>query len=302
MTITILMCTYQGSAYVTQQLASFAAQTGVSCRLWVSDDGSSDGTVSHITRYGFVGEAEPRIVKGPGQGFAANFLSLICHPDLETGTVALSDQDDVWFAPKLARAEALLASCDPERPAMVCGRTMLTDGDLNELGPSRLHRHFSFRNALVQNVVAGNTIVLNAAAHRLVRAAGVVDVPYHDWWCYQLISGAGGQILYDPEPCMFYRQHGGNVIGENRSLAAVLRRAGSFGSRTWRGWFERNLDALHANRHLLTPAHRGEVARWQALPRNSALGRARALAALRPHRQRRLETAALYGGVLLGLA
>ena len=41
------------------------------------------------------------ILKGPDQGSAANFLSLLCHPDPPEGHVALCDQDKFWLPHKL---------------------------------------------------------------------------------------------------------------------------------------------------------------------------------------------------------
>ncbi|WP_138468519.1 glycosyltransferase [Poseidonocella sp. HB161398] len=300
--ITVLLCSYNGGRHLGAQLDSFSAQT---CRDWnlvIGDDGSRDSTRAIASAFRDPAGRAPRIVEGPGQGFAANFLNLICDETDPPGYAALSDQDDVWFPGKLERAMALLAGTDPDTPALACGRTMLADAALHPLGPSRLHRHFGFGNALVQNVVAGNTIVLNPAAHRLMRAAGRQKVPYHDWWCYLMVTGAGGRILYDPRPCMHYRQHAGNVLGENRSLRAVMRRAGSFGGGKWRGWFEANLAALENCRHLLTPENRARLDAFASHDRSTALGRTRALMAMGPRRQRALETAALYGGTLLGLA
>ena len=46
----------------------------------------------------------------------------------------------------------------------------------------------------------------------------------HDWWIYLLVSGAGGTVIYDPEPTVRYRQHGGNLIGGNLGLGAPARR------------------------------------------------------------------------------
>ncbi|MBE3639010.1 glycosyltransferase [Mangrovicoccus algicola] len=300
--LTILLGTYQGAAHLQAQLDSFTAQTHRDWRLVIGDDGSRDATRDIAAAFRDREGRPPRIVPGPGRGFAANFLGLLCDPAEAPGHVALSDQDDVWFPDKLERAMALLAQADPAIPALACGRTLLTDAALRPLGPSRRHRHFAFGNALVQNVVAGNTIVMNPAAHRLLRAAGPQAVPYHDWWCYLLVTGAGGRILYDPVPCMQYRQHGGNVQGENLSAGAVMRRARDFGGRKWRGWFEANIAALEANRHLLTGQNRARLDAFLRHDRRNAAGRARALLALAPWRQRPAETAALYGGTLLGLS
>jgi hypothetical protein len=50
----------------------------------------------------------------------------------------------------------------------------------------------SFRNALVQSIAGGNTMVFNVALKRLIENAGPLDVPSHDWWVYILVTGSGG--------------------------------------------------------------------------------------------------------------
>lgn len=299
--ISILMCTYNGAQYIGDQLQSLSEQTHQNWSLRVQDDGSTDATPQKIKAYAATIPQSVTVSKGPGQGFAANFITGLCAPGFAPGWVALSDQDDVWYPDKLARAYRLLADRPTDRPALACARTLLTDAEGSPLGPSRRHRHFRFENALVQNVVAGNTILLNPAAHALLRAAGPVPVPYHDWWCYLLVTAAGGQVLYDPEPCMGYRQHGQNVLGENRSTKAVLRRAGSFAGGRWRGWFEANMAALIRCRDLLTPEIQTRLDAYRAEDLTSPRGLARGLHRLGAHRQRRYETAALYAGIRSGL-
>ena len=38
----------------------------------------------------------------------------------------------------------------------------------------------------------------------------------HDWWCYLVVS-AFGKVIFDSQPCAFYRQHGRNVVGTSTS-------------------------------------------------------------------------------------
>ena len=71
-----------------------------------------------------------------------------------------------------------------------------------------------------------------------------VDVPSHDWWTYLAVAACAGEVLYDPQPAVKYRQHGENIIGENMSFVARLFRInlllkGRFGT-----WLEANLAAL----------------------------------------------------------
>ena len=35
---------------------------------------------------------------------------------------------------------------------------------------------------------------------------------FHDWWLYLVVS-AFGTVVYDNQPALLYRQHGGNAIG-----------------------------------------------------------------------------------------
>jgi hypothetical protein len=115
-----------------------------------------------------------------------------------------------------------------------------------------------FSHALVQNFAGGNTMVLNRAALDLVRRAlpGLPVPAVHDWWLYQLISGAGGTVILDPAPRLLYRQHPGNQIGANDSAAAKARRFLQMLGGTYRGWMDQNLAALEARQELLTPQSR----------------------------------------------
>ena len=84
--------------------------------------------------------------------------------------MAFSDQDDVWLPDRLARGVAALGG--HSGPALYCSRTWITDERLESRRLSAPRpRSLGFRNALVQNVASGNTILLNAAAADLVRDA-----------------------------------------------------------------------------------------------------------------------------------
>jgi hypothetical protein len=253
--IRILLATHNGAAHLHEQLQSYLAQDHAAWALWVSDDGSTDGTwdilrafrAAHPTR-------EIRLLHGPGRGAAANFLSLLTHPDLPGGPVALSDQDDVWMPHRLSRALAALAGSDG--PVLYGSTTIETDPDLR---PLRRQKGAlpppSFANAMVHNIVAGNTTALNAPALAALRAAGAPDVPYHDWWIYLRLAGVGARITLDTEPVLFYRQHPGNVIGAHSGLRAGMQRARALLSGTYGGWVRTNLPALLARPDGLRPDH-----------------------------------------------
>ena len=125
----------------------------------------TDATIDIITAFRDRESAnrEVRLLSGPRRGHAANFLSMLCHPELPPGPVALSDQDDVWLPGKLRLALNALHNAGPV--ALYGAQSHHTDRQLRVIGRSRLPRRAPcFRNALTQNVVSGHSAVLSAGA------------------------------------------------------------------------------------------------------------------------------------------
>ncbi len=256
--IAVLMATYDGAAHLVAQLDSIAGQTLPPRWLVVSDDGSVDATLAIVA--GFAAQHADiavTVLRGPLRGAAANFLHLLAHVPEGAEFAALSDQDDVWLPGKLADGVALLG--DSNLPALLGARTLVCDGNLRGAHPSPLWRRpFGFGHALVQSFAGGNTMMLNRAAIRLAAeaAAEAGQVVMHDWWLYQIVSGAGGRVVFDSRPQLCYRQHGANQIGANRGPMAKLHRLRALLRGDFRRWNGINLRALAASAHRLTPENR----------------------------------------------
>lgn len=212
--VAILMCTKNGEAFLDEQLKSIAEQTHANWTLFVSDDGSTDATGNILKRFAAIHEQKTVARNGPGKGVCANFLSLATVSAIDADYFAFSDQDDVWYKDKLARALTWLATVPADVPAFYCGRTELISNDGRSYGYSPLFsRPIAFRNALIQSLGGGNTMVFNKAAKRLLETTGRLEVVLHDWWMYQLVSAVDGAICYEPQPVLKYRQHPDNLIG-----------------------------------------------------------------------------------------
>jgi len=306
----VLMCTYNGARYLPQQLDSLAAQSHVRWSLWVSDDGSSDATREILETFARTraGRNEVRIVEGPRQGAARNFLSLLAHRDLPLGPdvhVALSDQDDIWFPDKLAWAlERLTAAADraeggPRPPLVYGAQSLRIDERGRRIGrPLPGTRVQPLATSLVQNGVSGHTLTLNPEALALVRRAGAVDVAFHDWWISLLVQAAGGGTLLDERLVAFYRQHGTNAIGAPQGLAAQIRRGRLMLSRRYADWIGANLAALSCAPVPLTPEAEALIEAFSA-PAASGPARLRQLRRLGIRRRGRIGTALLHCAALL---
>lgn len=279
--VTVLLGQLNGARFLEAQLSSIAAQAGCPVRLIVSDDGSADHGPMLVRAFSARHpDVAIDLIDGPKRGFAQNFLHLLRAAGPQASHVALCDQDDYWLPGRLARAVRMLESVPEGTPALYGSRTLVCNADLTPRKPSPLHaRPPSFRNALVQSIAGGNTLVLNRAALDLVQAASAEarTVVSHDWWIYQLISGVGGRVIYDPEPGLLYRQHDANVVGANNSIRGGLIRLGAVMAGRFSRWNRINVAALQASAHRFTPENRQVLARFAALRRAPFLARLRLL-------------------------
>jgi glycosyltransferase involved in cell wall biosynthesis len=266
------MATYNGDAYLSEQLKSIAHQTMPSWGLFVSDDGSSDKTIDILNQFAASNPDKLiRVFNGPHKGFAKNFLSLVCQLDIGADFYAYADQDDVWMSDKLAKAINWLKDIPTHTPALYCSRTEYVDQDLKHIAFSPGYsRAPIFTNALVQNIASGNTMVFNQAAQKLLQLAGKdVDIPLHDWWTYMLVTGAGGIVYFDHAPTILYRQHDGNLWGMNAGWKARFSRIKKLFEGRFKGWNERHVTALFGLSSCLTVDARQKL-NFFAVCRNSS--------------------------------
>lgn len=302
--VAILMATYNGSSHLQAQLDSIARQSHRNWILYVSDDGSTDATQSILQAFQRAHSAQRvHLLQGPHLGFAQNFLSLIRNPDIHANYFAFCDQDDIWFDHKLTRAIASLHSRKiGQRPAFYCSRTRLIDECGRIIGYSRhFKRPPSFRNALVQSIAGANTIVLNQAARALLaKIPPNAPVVSHDWLCYLLVSGNGGEVIYDAAPSVDYRQHGSNLMGSNITLRGRIARSLRMFGGTFRKWNQDNLVILLQETNALNDRNRQTALLYEQARQATPPWRLYLLKKAGVHRQTTLGTIGLMLAAIIG--
>lgn len=303
------MCTCNGEQHIKAQLNSFLAQTHTAWSLLVSDDGSTDRTLDIIREFAdtHANRHPVQIMHGPQQGAAANYLTALSHPQLQGHVVALSDQDDVWLAGKLARALRRLQSAgalDPNAaPTLYGARSFHTDATLKTIGVSgRWRRPAHLANALCQNIVSGHSAVLNQQAVQFLRETKELSsAAMHDWVIYQLITAApNGRVVVDDLPVVLYRQHDGNTVGFRQGLAASVKRIIMVFGRTFGGWFNTQFEVLNANIDRLSPEAQAAIADLKRNKRAIGLSRPLAFRRIGIYRQSGLGTVCIYLAACLG--
>lgn len=225
--VDILMATYCGAHFLKEQIESILNQSHQDFNLYISDDGSSDDTLSIIRSFH---DSRIHIVeKNPHPGVIGNFSHLMSFSTAPY--ILFSDQDDVWFKDKIEKTLQLMKEVEnSEIPVLVHTDLQVVDGALNLIHPSffaytklKPLSHTTFPKLLTQNVVTGCTTMINRAL--LTLAHPVPDqVAMHDWWL-ALIATAFGKIAVLNEPTMLYRQHAQNSLGAKKyNLKSYLKR------------------------------------------------------------------------------
>lgn len=240
MKLRVLMSAYNGERYIREQLDSILGQSLCKDPAWtveitVRDDGSSDNTRTILSEY------EQRnlisVLYGENKGVIASFFALIQEVSAGVDYVALADQDDVWLPDKLETAVSMLEArrkqegsgsggfqerVDVQKPGVVpllyCGACQAVDENLKPLDTKFLRgpKKPAFGNALVENICVGCTSVFNQRLAEILRKEIPEYTVMHDWWIY-LCAACFGEVLYDPVPHIYYRQHGDNEVGVRRN-------------------------------------------------------------------------------------
>jgi glycosyltransferase involved in cell wall biosynthesis len=247
-TVHILLATYNGAQFLTEQLDSIARQTHSVWTLTISDDGSTDNTLALVAEFAARISQPLTVLQGPRQKSSTrNFCHLIQNaPAAEASDLyAFCDQDDVWLENKLERAVEWHGQQQSHAVRLYCSRTQFVDEQLKPIGLSPgIQRPPSFGNALVQNIASGNTMVMSHDVLLAQKKVKPEHSVWHDWTTYLVATALGGIVCFDDQPTLLYRQHGGNVIGANNGLTAQIMRLKPLFNGRFKQWTDTNLSAM----------------------------------------------------------
>lgn len=253
--VAILLCTFNGENYLREQLDSIWCQKHKNWVVYVSDDGSTDGTLPLLMSYQRAwGVHRLVILSGPAKGFAKNFISLASNKKIIANYYAFCDQDDIWLPSKLELALFNITNHEEVCvPYLYCGRTKYFSDKSSEMSSSPLFKRApKFQNAIVQSIAGGNTMVFNQSAKGLLEKCSDIDVVSHDWWLYIITTAVGGNVYYDSTPQVLYRQHLSSLVGRNDNFSAKCKRLSMLLKGRYKLWNDRNILALKLTNLPLT--------------------------------------------------
>ena len=223
MMLSIALATYNGEQFIRDQLESIRVQSRLPDELVVTDDCSTDLTLSILEEFAAEAPFPVRIERNEQTlGSTRNFEKAIglCRGEI----IALCDQDDVWLPQKLERLDQRFES-DSEA-ALVFTDALLVDERLTPLG-LRLWQSVGFSPAMQRRFVGGDQLRLLLSrsfvtgatlafrrSYRDLASPFPLDVPnhIHDRWLVAVLA-AVAKIGFIAEPLILYRQHSAQQLG-----------------------------------------------------------------------------------------
>jgi rhamnosyltransferase len=242
--VLVLLASYNGAAWIGEQIQSVLAQAGVEVHLVIRDDGSSDRTLSEIARF-TASDSRVELVSEPARSRSAsqNFFALIRSQNArDFDFVALCDQDDVWDIDKLRQATDLLA----ESGASWYSSAVIAAWPTGVSRVLRQNPSITESDYLFEGAGQGCTFVLASPFYErlsaFLRAHESLTqlIHFHDWTIYALSRAWGLNWTFSPRSTMRYRQHNENDTGARASLQGVLTRVG----RIRQGWYSDQLRGI----------------------------------------------------------
>lgn len=230
LTASVVLCTYNGAAFLEAQLESLLAQTRLPRQIVVSDDASTDGTADIIDAFTYrataLGIKIDYVAQPINIGYVANFSRALSR--VVCDLVFLCDQDDIWHADKL---EAMQAAFET-RPDLLLlhANARLVNGNLSDLGVTLfqaigltrteldiIHEGHAFNVLIRRSAATGATL---AFRRDLIKVALPVPAGWiHDEWI-AIVASVVGVVDALELTVIDYRQHGRNEIGARpRTLA-----------------------------------------------------------------------------------
>ena len=225
--VQVLLSCWNGAHYLGEQLASLQAQSYADrLTILIRDDGSTDATLD-IARDYAARDSRIRLIEGPNVGVVRSFGILQQEADAGAQLFCFCDQDDLWLPDKIRiGVQTLGRAANSVQPTLYASRSMVTDQTLQYLAPTADYlRPPSFRNAMIQNIAPGHTMMANRPLLEASRDSYNDAIIMHDHWWYLIASGLG-RVHFDHDWHALYRSHPNNVIGyEVGPIARIQARA-----------------------------------------------------------------------------
>lgn len=202
--ISVCIATYNGECFIDQQLKSILKQIGNEDEVIVSDDGSTDGTLSIVRQ---LNDPRINIIKGPcSNSLIRNFEHAL--KAAKGDYIFLSDQDDIWNERKVQVCMDYLQRYD-----CIVSDAVVVDSDLRVKCPS-FYKLNKTKTGRLYNLIAKNGYLGCCMAFRrsvlTVAIPFPKNIPMHDIWIGN-VAAFKFSVKFIPERLILFRRHNHNI-------------------------------------------------------------------------------------------
>lgn len=197
--ISVVMCTYNGARYVAEQLDSIVAQTYPIREIIIQDDGSTDATTDILKQYAQK-DSRIRLYNNDSgiHGINGNFF---CAMRRATGDfIAISDQDDIWEADKLALQSAAIGD-----KWLCSGFTVPFSDDGFPVSVDMRLPNYHLIRCTYLSPLAGHTMLFRR--QMLDYLDGGERLPLLYDWQLSTVAAAKESIAFVPKKLVNFRRH-----------------------------------------------------------------------------------------------
>lgn len=221
--VVVLMSSYNGEKFIEEQIRSIFAQEDVKVTLFVRDDNSTDNTRAILNKLKHSYD-QLFISFGKNLGVALSFMQLIEEVPITVSYYALADQDDIWEPRKLATAIKMLNTNSNFLLYASNQKLVNTNNQFIKIRYSFVPP-LDILNIIDKNYLSGCTMVMKRELILQIRekkpANNLIKQRMHDTWI-AAVASCLGEIVYDSDAYIRYRQHDNNVIGV-KSISLRIR-------------------------------------------------------------------------------
>lgn len=225
--VLVIMSTYNGEKFLKEQIDSILAQKDIDVYLHIFDDLSKDSTVEIAKEYEKKNKNVKVHINEKNKNFTYNFLDALFSfkDNQEYDYYAFADQDDFWLDTKLISAINKIKEVG--KCTLYSANLKIVDQNLEYAGNNMMdtkyvNKHYDI---ICKNIVTGCTAVFDNDFKNLVTKKYPENIYLHDYWLALIANYTkDAHFVYDTCPdYILYRQHGTNLIGENKS--GLVKRA-----------------------------------------------------------------------------
>lgn len=235
--VDILLATYNGAAYLEEQLNSILNQSYMNWHLIVRDDCSDDETQKILQSYviKYPDKITVYINENPSGSAKNNFIKLL--RDVKHEYVMFCDQDDIWDKDKIEQTLCHMWQLERDVetgspiPILVATdlRVVTSEGEIiadSFLEYMNLPIKVTLNRLLIQNNITGCTVLINRTLCEMLKKVRDVDaILMHDHFA-ALTAVVFGKAAILNKSTISYRQHGNNLVGaiDARSISYMWKR------------------------------------------------------------------------------